>query len=114
MPAAPKAAKKPTDRQAKAEARSQFIEFVYEGVKYRIDRDNADDLEALEFVEDGKYLIALRSYLGRDQWAKWKDANRDAQGRVPSDAFEPFLDKVMAAIGGGTEEAPNFSGSAGS
>ena len=107
MPAVPKGAKKPTDRQAKAEAKAQFIEVEHDGVKYVIDRANADNLELMEFVEDELYIKAIRGYLGVDQWAKFKDAHRDDQGRVASDTFESFLNAVMVAIGGGTEESPN-------
>lgn len=107
MPAVPKDAKKPADRKTKAEPKPQFLEFDYEGQHYRIDRDNADNLELMEFTEDGKYISAIRGYLGPDQWSQWKEANRDEQGRVGSDAFEPFLNAVMVAIGGGEESAPN-------
>ena len=103
MPA-PKNAKQPTDRQAKAEARSQFIEFDHDGEHYVVDRDNADNLELMEFVEDQQYIKAIRGYVGLDQWAKFKDAHRDAQGRVTTDTFESFLNAVMVAIGGGGEE----------
>ena len=107
MPKIPEGAKKPTDRAAKAEAKAQFIELDYNGDHYVIDRDNADNLELMEFVEDEKYITAIRGYLGPDQWGKWKDANRDAKGRVTTAEFEAFLNKVMAAIGGGADEAPN-------
>jgi hypothetical protein len=94
------APKKPTDRQAKAEARSQFIELDHDGEHYVIDRENADNLELMEFVEDGQYIKAIRGYLGLDQWAKFKDSHRDDKGRVTTDDFEAFLNAVMEAIGG--------------
>lgn len=100
MPAVPKGAKVPTDRPAKAEARAQFVEFDHDGEHYTIDRDNADNLELMEFVEDGQYIRAIRGYVGLDQWAKFKDANRDEQGRVTTATFEEFLTLAMAAIGG--------------
>lgn len=107
MPA-PKNAKQPQDRQAKAEAkRAQFIELDFEGEHYIIDRANAENLELMEFVEDEQYIKAIRGYVGPDQWAKFKDANRDEQGRVSPDSFEPFLTAVMSAIGGGPESSPN-------
>ena len=99
MPA-PKNAKQPTDRQAKAEAKSQFIELDYEGKHYTIDRENADNLELMEFTEDGQYIKAIRGYLGIDQWNAWKDARRDDKGRVTTQEFESFLNAVMEAIGG--------------
>jgi len=99
MPA-PKNAKQPTDRAAKAEAKAQFIEFDHDGDHYVIDRENADNLELLEFVEEEKYILAIRGYLGKDQWGRWKDAHRDDAGRVKQEHFEPFLNAVMEAIGG--------------
>ncbi len=99
MPA-PKNVKQPADRQAKAEAQSQFIEFDHDGEHYTIDRDNADNLELMEFVEDAQYIKAIRGYVGLDQWAKFKDSHRDDAGRVTTESFESFLSAAMEAIGG--------------
>lgn len=96
----PANAKKPQDRQAKAEALGQYIEVEHNGITYQIDRDNADNLELMEFIEDQQYIKATRGYIGDDQWQKFKDANRDEKGRVRSSDFEPFLQAVMDAIGG--------------
>lgn len=101
----PKNAKQPQDRAIKAEAKGQHVEFDYEGVAYSIDRDNADNLEILEFVEDAQYIKAIRGYLGVEQWAKWKDANRDDKGRVSAGHFEPFVQACMDALGGGSGES---------
>jgi len=109
MPDIPEGAKLPTDHAPKAEARDQFIEVEHNGATYRIDRENADNLELMEFTEDGKYISAIRGYLGPDQWSKWKDANRDDKGRVRSADFESFLQSVMDVIGVGSG---NSSGSA--
>lgn len=111
--AAPKPAgvKQPQDHAAKAEAKDKDVELDFEGVHYVIDRDNAKNLELMEFVEDEQYIKAIRGYLGADQWAKFKDANRDEKGRVAAEPFEPFLNAVMAAIGGGSQESPNSSAS---
>ena len=109
MPEIPEGAKKPKDRAAKAEARAQFIEFDHDGEHYVIDRENANNLELMEFVEDRQYIKAIRGYVGADQWAKFKDANRDARDRVDAEAFEPFLQAALDAIGG---ESGNSSGSA--
>lgn len=107
----PKGAKVPQDHAAKAEAKGRNVEFDFEGVHYVIDRDNADNLELMEFVELDKLLLAVRGYLGIDQWEKWKVAHRDDKGRVNARHFEPFLDVVMAAIGGGSAESPNSEAS---
>lgn len=102
MPKVPDGAKKPADRAAKAEAKAQFIEFDHDGEHYVIDRENADNLELMEFTEDGQYIKAIRGYVGLDQWAKFKEAHRDDKGRVTTESFESFLNEVMDAIGGGS------------
>lgn len=100
MPDVPEGAKIPQDHAAKTEARSQFIEFDYDERHYKVDRENANNIELFEFVEDEQYTKALRGFLGLDQWKQWKDSVRDSKGRVPSEQFEPFLQAVMDAIGG--------------
>lgn len=90
----------PQDRQPKAEARVGPVEFDYDGEHYTIDRDNADNIELMEYVEGEKYLSAIRGYLGAEQWDHWKDTHRDNKGRVASVHFEPFMQAVMDAIGG--------------
>jgi hypothetical protein len=108
MPEIPEGAKVPADRQPKAEARGDVITVEHKGATYEIDRDNADNLELMEFAEEGKYILAIRGYLGDDQWSKWKDAVRDEKGRVRTAEFETFLQSVMDTIGG----QGNSSGSA--
>lgn len=103
----PEGAKVPQDHAAKAEAKGLPVEFDFEGEHYSIDRENADNLELMEFIEDELYIKAIRGFLGADQWAHWKSVNRDEQGRVSAKNFEPFLNRAMAAIGGGSEASPN-------
>lgn len=98
--------KQPQDRQAKAEAVGRDIVVEHDGVTYQIDRGNVDNLELLEFIEDEKYIKAIRGYLGPDQWDKFKDAHRDDKGRVSAATFEDFINVVMAAIGGNSEASP--------
>src|SRR5437879_6247394 len=102
MPEIPEGAKKPTDHAPKAEARADVITVEHNGATYQIDRENADNIELMEFVEDQKYISAIRGYLGLDQWSAWKEANRDEKGQVRSADFESFLQAVMDAIGGGS------------
>jgi hypothetical protein len=94
------------DAPAKAEAQEAVIEVAFGGEHYTIDRTQADNLELMEFVEDEQYIKALRGYLGREQWDRWKDSQRTEDGRVPVAPFEDFLNAIMEAIGG------NSSGSA--
>lgn len=91
---------------AKAEAEQTIIEVPFDGSVFTIERDQADNLELMEFIEDENYIKALRGYLGTEQWAQWKDSQRTPDGRVPMARFEEFLNAIMEAIGG------NSSGSA--
>lgn len=95
-----KKAAKSAAAPAKAEAEAAPIEFEYEGETYVITRANADNLEIFELVELDQLIRATRLFLGADQWDRWKDAQRDADGAVPVGKFTPFLNAVMAAIGG--------------
>lgn len=92
--------RKPKSAPAKGEAVGNRVELTWRGRPYSIDRENADNIEALEAVQDGKYFAAIRLYLGLDQWAAWKDHARDKQGRVRSAEFESFSQAIMDAIGG--------------
>lgn len=88
---------------AKADAEGASIEVDFLGEHYVIDRNQADNLELMEFVEDEQYIKATRGYLGREQWERWKDSVRTEDGRVPSAPFEEFLNLIMEAIGGNSE-----------
>lgn len=104
------APKQPQDHKAKAakaaaraEAEDKVIAVDFDGEHYTIDRVQADNLELMEFVEDENYIKALRGYLGREQWDRWKDSQRTEDGRVPMAPFEDFLNVIMEAIGGNSE-----------
>jgi hypothetical protein len=98
---------KPKVSETRAEVEGAPLVVEHDGATYEIDRANANNLELMEFAEDGLYLKAIRGYIGLDQWAAFKDKYRDEQGRVDADAFEPFLDAVMRALG----NSPASSGS---
>ncbi len=102
--------KQPQDRKpkaTKAEVDNAPLVVEHDGETYEIDRGNANNLELMEFAEDGLYLKAIRGYIGLDQWSAFKDKYRDEQGRVDAEAFEPFLDAVMQSLG----NSPASSGS---
>ena len=94
---------KASESAAKADAQDKVIEVDFDGEHYTIDREHADDLELMEYVEDEQYIKALRGYLGRDQWDRYKDSHRNEAGRVPMASFEEFLNAIMEAIGGNSE-----------
>lgn len=102
--------KKPEDHKAKAaldatkaEATgdAQPVSFVFDGETYTIDADAADDLELMEYIEDEKYILALRGYLGAEQWRRFKDGHRNEKGRVTAERAGEFLQALTEAIGSG-------------
>ncbi|MGZ4530728.1 MAG: hypothetical protein ACXVXP_00080 [Mycobacteriaceae bacterium] len=97
MPSTPQDHKK---KAAKAEATGEPITFTFDDVDYSIARESADNLELFEFIEDEKYISAIRGFLGNDQWSRFKESQRDDAGRVSAERFEEFLNGLMAAISG--------------
>lgn len=104
--------KQPQDHlPAKAEAKSGPVHVPFDGVDYQIDRENINNLELFEFIEDEQYIKAIRGFLGLDQWAKFKDSQRDDQDRVSAAKFEDFLNAVMEAVGGKSASSGGSSAS---
>lgn len=103
------AAKKAASRARKNEAAPQPVVVEYDGVTYTIHPDAANDLELLEDLEDENYLRAIRGYLGVDQWGQFKDSHRNASGRVPVEAMEPFLSALLKEMGQGNSSASPIS-----
>ncbi|HET6154362.1 MAG TPA: hypothetical protein VFE15_15565 [Marmoricola sp.] len=92
---------------AKAEAKDAPIEFDHEGVHYALTRDDANNLEFFELVEDDNMLRAVRLLLGPEQWTAFKESLRGEDGRVPLTVFDPFVSKVLEAIGGNFVASPS-------
>jgi hypothetical protein len=104
------APREPQDHKAKAAAKAEAegtpIEVDFDGEHYTIDRQAADNVELIEFIEDEQYVKAVRGYVGREQYGRWKETVRTEDGRIPTADFEAFLTAIMEAVGG------NSSGSA--
>ena len=95
---------RPADRKqsvasARAEAAAKGVAFTYDGAQYEVGPEATTDLELLEAVEDQRYIAACRGYLGKSQWDAFKDAHRDADGRVDSKHLEGLLQELMNALG---------------
>lgn len=100
----PANAKKPQDRQAaKSEASgdTETITFTYDDREWSYRSSAVNDVEILEFVEDGKITTALRKILGADQWSDWKDIHRLDDGTVPPEDMEDFTKAIFEAGGQG-------------
>jgi hypothetical protein len=102
--AVPSTAKKPADHAAKAEAKGEDITFDHDEVTYTIERDVVDDVEVLELIGDmteNPILLpkVVHTMLGPDQWAAFKDAHRNAKGRVPSDELNRLFETLDNAVG---------------
>lgn len=74
------------------------IDVPFAGIVYTIARDDALNVETYELVEDGKYVTAVRAWLGPAQWAAFKEAHREPNGIVPMDALERFLNAVLKRV----------------
>lgn len=98
------APRKPQDHlaaRAEAKATPRVITFEHDGLTYTVTSEAAEDVELFEAIEDEKYMSAVRGFLGREQWAAFKDAHRTPAGRVPMPAMESLLNALMGAIGQG-------------
>lgn len=95
MPEIPAGAKTPADRKSK---KSDVIAFEFEGVTYKLNKADFDDLEFVELLQDDKQLIAFRKLLGNEQWSKFKDSVRTDDGRVPADQAERFFELMQEQI----------------
>lgn len=109
----PKNAKKPADHQAqKNEAQPHMagdITFEYDGNEYTVAAAAGDDVELLELLEDDKTVTVVRQVLGKEQWDQWKDRYRGDNGRVSTDAVEPFLTALFDALKAGNSSASPVS-----
>ena len=92
----PATAKKPADRQsAKSEVSKVKSTFDWRGTEYTVDPDLIDDLEFFEALEGNQFATAVRMMLG-DQYDKFKDQVKEAEGRVSLATTQAFLEEYMA------------------
>jgi hypothetical protein len=77
----------------KAEATDGVIAVEWEGHTYEVVLANVT-IDALEAFEDGRIVGALRSILGVEQWAAYKERHPQALG------LGAFVDALLAAVGG--------------
>lgn len=91
----PAGAKKPTDRQtAKADVVAAKSKFDWRGTEYTVDPDLIDDLEFFEALETNQFATAVRMMLG-EQYTKFKDQVKEAEGRVSLATTQAFLEEYM-------------------
>lgn len=92
--------KQPQDHKtAMAEKRGKTISIEHGGVTYEVPADALDDVELVEYIEDEKYITAIRNLIGPDQWARFKDSARNEHGKVPVETFQLFIEKVFDQLG---------------
>ena len=93
--AIPAGAKRPADRQtAKSDVVTTKSTFEWRGTDYVVDPDLIDDLEFFEALEATQFATAVRKMLG-DQYDKFKDQVREAEGRVSLSTTQAFLQEYM-------------------
>lgn len=84
---------------AKTEAMAEDVTVNFNGQDYTVLASAMDNIEILEFIEDEQYFRAIRATLGVDSWKRFKDSNRDEQGRVTAEVFQEFVEAVFGALG---------------
>jgi hypothetical protein len=103
----PPNAKKPQDHKkskAQLEAEAASISVEYAGDTYTFERDAFDDVDLLELISDMmdnsvKLPQVMRTILGPDQWAKFKNTNRNVKGRVPLEHLRDLFGLIDEAAG---------------
>lgn len=94
----PAGARRPADHQSAKEdvEGPQDQVFEHDGVTYTVSGDALDDAELLEHFTTNNFVGALMKLLGLEQWAEWKEANRDPEsGRVKASDAAKFLSVAM-------------------
>jgi hypothetical protein len=66
--------------------------------EYLIAGEALDDAELLEHFTDGNFVAALRSMLGPEGWATYKEHARGENGRVTASGARDFLDFTLAEV----------------
>ncbi len=104
MPEVPKNAKKPTDRQPKADEQVDLIEVDIRGVHLVIDANRLDDFELMDDIaraEDGDVSRAatiLRKILDDEQRVKVLETARDKKtGRIGLEAGLEVVKELFEA-----------------
>jgi hypothetical protein len=93
----PAGAKRPADRQtAKSDVVATKSAFNWRGTEYTVDPDLVDDLEFFEVLEMNHYATAVRKMLGDEQYDRFKDQVREAEGRVSMATTQVFLEEYMS------------------
>lgn len=92
-PAATKAV--PTDPEAAPDKSRRVVSVDYEGHTYTYDADTVT-IDALEDLEQQRYIQAIRAILGQEQWAAYKTRHPRA---VDLDRFLAALLSAAADVG---------------
>jgi hypothetical protein len=66
--------------------------------EYLIAGESLDDAELIEYLTDQNFIGALRSMLGDEQWAAYKDNHRNEKGKVTASGCAEFLNYVMEQV----------------
>jgi len=100
----PKKARQPADHAAKAEAKGDDITIDYGGVVYVIERAVVNDANLVDMIADmmdNPVLLprVVRTMLGPEQWARFKTAASDKDGRLPLERLGELFQALDDAAG---------------
>lgn len=95
----------------KARVKKAIVDF--EGTQYFVEKDAVNDLDVMEDLADiqadpeqnsAMMVRVIRKIVGREQWNKFKDSQRNEAGRVTGDNLEAFINKIFRAVGASDAE----------
>ena len=81
---------------AKVRALGGKQKFEFNEDEYTVDGAALDDVEVFELFEEEKFMTAVKRILGVDEFTRFKENNRDENGRVSMEVFGDFVEKMFA------------------
>jgi len=84
------------NNQQKARALEGEHTFEFNGEDYTVDAKALDDVEVFEMFEEDKFMSAVKKILGATEFTRFKDNNRQDDGRIPMELFGEFVEKMFS------------------
>lgn len=70
--------------------------FKFNEEEYTVDGQALDDVEVFEMFEEDKFMSAVKKILGAEEFNRFKDNNRNENGRVPMEVFGEFVEAMFS------------------
>ena len=73
---------------------------IVDGIKVNVCEEDFDNIEVLEFIEDGKFVSAIKLIFGEEKYQEIKDKLRDPEtGKTKTTAVNEWFEKVSKKVG---------------